>query len=462
MKENMKSRAVKLFGIFLGAMLIMTIVSRMIVTQKMPVVTTTGIKSESIAHRVEVGGTIEAEKQTPVFIAEGLRVSEVFVKQGSKIGKGAHLLRLDEDYLASVTADAEKELEEFMEKGDAYADGDRTPVFTESGLRVSQVCVKKGDSVYAGQPLIRLDTDYLYRKISDMEGELDSQRLTRDGMYEAEDSRSADALSKQIDEKQRELDRYNSIWDNGGTVYSSCGGVVTDILIKAGDITMEQAVALVSSSPELSGEAERLRRRIDALKKAAEHMGYINSPAGGIITEAALRAGDLTADGAAFIISDESSGKVFTGIVPDEEVEYLKVGDKVSISAGGNARAKDQKISLMTRKGGDGCRIEVPVESDDIKLGDMAELVTTKLSDERYDCLPFETVTAEGDKGKVFYITEIEGFLGKEYIVHSASCRIKEETGNMYALTDLGLTPETLIVRTSSKKLAEGMKVRPE
>ena len=54
-------------------------------------------------------------------------------------------------------------------------------------------------------------------------------------------------------------------------------------------------------------EAERLRRRIDALKKAAEHMGYINSPAGGIITEAALRAGDLTADGAAFIISDESS-----------------------------------------------------------------------------------------------------------------------------------------------------------
>jgi biotin carboxyl carrier protein len=326
MKENMKSRAVKLFGIFLGAMLIMTIVSRMIVTQKMPVVTTTGIKSESIAHRVEVGGTIEAEKQTPVFIAEGLRVSEVYVKQGSRIGKGAHLLRLDEDYLASVTADAEKELEEFMEKGDAYADGDRTPVFTESGLRVSQVCVKKGDSVYAGQPLIRLDTDYLYRKISDMEGELDSQRLTRDGMYEAEDSRSADALSKQIDEKQRELDRYNSIWDNGGTVYSSCGGVVTDILIKAGDITMEQAVALVSSSPELSGEAERLRRRIDALKKAAEHMGYINSPAGGIITEAALRAGDLTADGAAFIISDESSGKVFTGIVPDEEVEYLKVG----------------------------------------------------------------------------------------------------------------------------------------
>ena len=225
---------------------------------------------------------------------------------------------------------------------------------------------------------------------------------------------------------------------------------------------MEQAVALVSSSPELSGEAERLRRRIDALKKAAEHMGYINSPAGGIITEAALRAGDLTAEGAAFIISDESSGKVFTGIVPDEEVEYLKVGDKVSISAGGNARAKDQKISLMTRKGGDGCRIEVPVESDDIKLGDMAELVTTKLSDERYDCLPFETVTAEGDKGKVFYITESEGFLGKEYTVHSASCRIKEETGNMYALTDLGLTPETIIVRTSSKKLAEGMKVRPE
>ena len=28
----------------------------------------------------------------------------------------------------------------------------------------------------------------------------------------------------------------------------------------------------------------------------------------------------------------------------------------------------------------------------------MAELVTTKLSDERYDCIPFEAVSAEGDK----------------------------------------------------------------
>ena len=461
MKNNIKSRAVKLFLIFLGAMLAMTFVSRMVTTEKMPVVTTEGIKESSIVHKVKCSGSLTTERQTPVFVAEGLRVAEVFVKQGGRIGKGAHLMRLDKEYIADMTAAAEKELAEFMENGSPYS-GSKTPVFTQSGLRVAQVCVRKGDTVYGGQVLMRLDTDHLLSHIRDMEDELAADRLSRDGMYEAEDQRSAEALSLRIDEKQRELDRYNAVYNSGGAVCSPIAGVVTDMAAGAGDMTTDQAVALVSSSPELSSGAEQLRRRIDALKEAAEHEGYINSPVGGLMTEVNLRAGDMTAETAAFIISDESSGKIFSGMVDPDEVKYISVGDKVNISfSGGKQRLKDCEVTLLTGKDGDGYRIEAAVDSDDVKPGENGEMTKSCISEERYTCLPVDTVTLSGDNsGSIFYLEETEGFLGKQYVVHTASVKIVEENDNVYAVTDFALPPDTKLVRSSSKKLAEGMKVR--
>ena len=84
-----------------------------------------------------------------------------------------------------------------------------------------------------------------------MQNDIDADIMTRDGFYENEDQRSAEALTKSIEAKQREIERYIDIYNNDGAVYSDWTGVVTGVTVRAGDVTSDGAAVLINSEPDI-------------------------------------------------------------------------------------------------------------------------------------------------------------------------------------------------------------------
>lgn len=466
MKEKFKVKAVKYFLIFIVIMLVMTFISRMVYVSKLPRVMTTKIKTQALSHSVKCNGILEAVKRNPVIVPEGLRVSEVVVKPGDKVLNGDLLLQFDKEYLSEKISDLEKEIKSELETlPGAYDTTNKIPIFTQPDLRISEVYVKQGDSVQIGQELIRLDYDYLYDMINSLQNDLNSDLITRDGYYENDDNSSADALTNIIDEKQRKIDKYNAIASNGGVVYSSISGVVTDLNVTAGSITLDSAIALISEDPKLSFSISEKKTKLEKLKKVAEADGKIVSLSDGVISEVFLSAGDFTTETAAFIISDTSAGTVFTANITEEDIKYIAVGDIVSISfRNGKVRIDDCEVTLIIKGETEGSyKIEIPVVNEQLNIGEVGHLSTSVLSDQVYNCLPYSAVSFENNtemEGYVYVIEEIEGFLGTEYIVHKNSISIDDKNDTFYGTSSIVLDNSAYIVLSSSKELSEGQKVR--
>ena len=464
MKEKIKKRAIKYFMIFLAAMLILTFVSRMLYTERMPHVSYTKLTTQSIAHDLEYGGTVEALKSRPVFVPEGLRVLESDVERGDRVIKNQIIMKLDTEYLHKKAALLEKEIAEELESVSAYSSEGSIPVFTEAGLRTAEVCVKAGDSVSAGQVLLRLDSEYLSSRIADVQNSLNADISTREGYYENEDMHSAETITNNIEEKQRELDRYTEIYNNGCNVYSSASGTVISVLVKAGDVTSDSAVVLISGSPSVSCGLSEKQERLEALKKLDETHGNIYSPAEGIVTSKNAAIGELTSENAAFIVSDVSEGIIFRANVDESDIEYISVGDVFKLRfRNGRIKAEGCEVKRVYKAAdGSGYTVELSLESDELRAGEVGFLKGSILSEEKYECIPLNAIEfgRSETRGDIFYIEESEGFFGKEYTAKKCTVTVREKNGTYAGVDVNGLPPDAKIVLSASKKLYDGQKVR--
>ena len=98
------------FGIFMAAMLLLTLISRGIYAAGLPQVTTEMPKKTSLIHHVDADGNVIQGRELAVNLPEGLRVREVFVRPGDRVESGDLLVALDTDYLREKMEDGQAEL----------------------------------------------------------------------------------------------------------------------------------------------------------------------------------------------------------------------------------------------------------------------------------------------------------------------------------------------------------------
>ncbi|MDO5559943.1 MAG: biotin/lipoyl-binding protein [Oscillospiraceae bacterium] len=464
MKERFKVKTLKLFLCFLTLMLIMTFVSRMYYTGKLPRVTTVSFSTKGLKHTVESRGILDSVKKTPVFVQEGLRIAGIFVNDGDTVTKDDILMQLDEQYLSDKINTLEKELDnEIRNSPGSYEAQTKTPVFTQPGLRVAEVAVKQGDHVDNGQLLARLDIDFLNNCISDLVNDLNADYAARDGYYDQEDTRSADAISNTIEQKERTLQRYYNVSSCSGEIYSSRAGIVTDLFIQAGAVTDDSAVACISDDAQLVSSAAELQDKLNNLRAVAESGGKITSDYSGVISEVSLSAGDITTETAVFIVSDVSSGMLFCTTIKEEDTKYIAVGDTVSLSfRNGKVNMDECEVKVLLRNDTDGTyHVRIPIDNKQLSIGETGEMSSGVISEEQYDCVPVSAVTEENEKsGYLYVLEETEGFLGPEYTVRKVSVNIADKNDTYYGLSELGLDKETKIIISSTKDLNDGQTVR--
>lgn len=106
-----RKKVIKLFGGFLAVMLIFTILSRAVSGASMARVDTVKITTGTIEHKVRASGRVEAGQEAAVYTESGQRVKEICVREGQTVEAGEVLFRLDMEELEEQILAAQQELE---------------------------------------------------------------------------------------------------------------------------------------------------------------------------------------------------------------------------------------------------------------------------------------------------------------------------------------------------------------
>ncbi len=94
--------------------LVCTFLSRAASSMLTPKVVTRKPSTDKITHYVFSDGIIEAVKKTPVYIADGMLVDEVYIKQGDDIDKGMPLVRYNSEDLEKTLQACNIQMELYM------------------------------------------------------------------------------------------------------------------------------------------------------------------------------------------------------------------------------------------------------------------------------------------------------------------------------------------------------------
>ena len=111
MEVDKRKRVLKGFGVFLGGMLVLSLVSRGIYAEGLARVSVEVPERMAVGHVVEVSGNVKQSRELAVNVAEGLRVREVFVIPGDRVEAGSELFALDLDFLEERIRDKERDVE---------------------------------------------------------------------------------------------------------------------------------------------------------------------------------------------------------------------------------------------------------------------------------------------------------------------------------------------------------------
>lgn len=105
-----KGRIWKWIGIFFGAMVLFTLLSRAVYQHGTAVVTTVSPSSGTINHTVQITGKTVQNQEVAVTTIGGLRVGSVYVNEGQQVSQGDVLFSLDLDYLEETILKQEQDM----------------------------------------------------------------------------------------------------------------------------------------------------------------------------------------------------------------------------------------------------------------------------------------------------------------------------------------------------------------
>lgn len=464
--DKFKNKMLKYFIAFLAIMFAMTFISRMLYSERLPRVTAASVKYQSIVHYIKGSGTVEAVKKNPFFVSSGLRVNEVMVKDGDKVNSGDVLFTLDMEYLNEKISSYESEISyELNSQPGVYNNTTKSPVFTESGLRVREVYVMPGDTVSDGQALFRLDMDYLTVKINDLTNEINSDIFNREGCYAREDNNSADAISAAMNVKLDQAARYESIYSRDGVIYSNMDGVVTNVNISPGDITSDTAAVLLSSDPQYSDTVNIKRTQIEKLRVLAENNGNVVSNTTGTVSDLNIRPGDITGDTSALCISDSSAGMYFSSQLSEADASYISIGDTVTVRfRNGKIRSENCEITNIKKSQQEKeYIIEASIKNDQVQIDEIGEFNFSAMSSSKYYCFPASAVHFDSEsrtEGYVYLLKETEGFIDVENEVWMMRVTIDDSNDAYYGVASPDIMGDEQFVLSSTKELSDRQKVR--
>lgn len=210
---------------------------------------------------------------------------------------------------------------------------------------------------------------------------------------------------------------------------------------------------------------DQMALQLEKLEALWDMDGQILSPTEGIVTKCNVQTGEKTTDTTAILLADLRQGCKFTGLVAEEDSQYIGVGDRVLLQSGGGKVYKDLPVSTFSaaEELGGGYRITVQIDSNQLSLGENLNLSYTKKSQPYSICIPLAALRLdERNQPYVLVVEEANSIMGRELQAKKVSVTVLERNNRMAALEAGTLGAKDKVIVSSDHEIEHGSRIRVE
>ena len=295
------------------------------------------------------------------------------------------------------------------------------------------------------------------RKVDKAQSEL-SEAENALATYQEEQSKNSQAAS---DEQQKALyDDYIAKKEAYNEALKQQELTVKNANRTLEDATAPESVDTVSALTE-SNDLELKQLEVDRLQKIIDADGKITAPTDGLVTKVLVTAGETTTEDTAIRIADQSSGYKFTATLEKTSAKLLSKGDKIILDIGNDTTVEGLTIDSIDVSAEDKNFYEITV-SIPAKVKNLGSIATMRIekASKKYDtCVPLNVLHSDGEKYYVYVINEKETILGTETAVDKVQVEILDKNNELAAI-DGYFSWDQQFVLSSSKSLRDGDRIR--
>ncbi len=422
------------FAVFLGFMVICTLISKSVYAYRLPVVSTCEPESKYIEHKVQAEGIVTAGGEKTVTALPGLRIDSVLVQVGEKVEEGDALFQVD-------LADIKKLMEEKQNE------------ISKLSFQISAILENQATSQQRKElELARAREDY-------------------DTTSRLQDTQVGRALESYVQAE-------NDLEENGGdeelkdVLQSAAYGeadakAARDEAVKQAQRRVEDILLPEEITAELETarlEQTLLAESLQEYQKVLDNQGVVRATFGGVVTKVAVGAGERIPDTAVLLLSDESIPCRLKIVLDKEQRKYIGLGEQVLIRLEGKSRELEAKIDYLAESEGNPEKYEALITlPEGTGVPGMSGVVSRSENGEKHSlCLPADAVHSENDRNYVYLLKEREGILGQEYYVDEINVRVADKNDNWVAIEEGALDKESRIILSAAKEVEKGETVRWE
>lgn len=424
------------FAVFLGMMLICTVVSKSIYAYRLPMVATCRPESKYVEHTVKADGIVVAGGERPVTYLSGLRIDSVPVHVGDRVEEGDVLFSVD-------LADLEEKMEEKQKE------------IAKVSLQINTI----------------LENQELARQKKELE--LARARQDYDTTARIEDTQVGRALEEyvQAEENFREEGGEEEAGRESKNALQSAAYGESDAMAKR-DEALKQAERRVEDLllPENAAadlemaelEKGSLTEELMQYKKVKEEEGIIRAAFGGVVTEIMAGVGDRTPDTAVMLISDETLPCQLKVTLDKDQKKYIGLGDTLLVKVDGKSKELEKELDYLAEsKNAPGQYEALVVLPQGCGIPGMSGTISRTQTGEKYRlCIPASALHEKDEQGFVYLLRQREGILGNEYYVDEVNVKVLDQNENWAAVEEGVVDKDSEIVLSTTKEVKRGETVR--
>ncbi len=301
------------------------------------------------------------------------------------------------------------------------------PVVARSGLTVSNVKVRAGQHVEAGETLIQFDAVRLTKLLSQKQADLAKRKL----QSQLEAIEGQDTGAPEDDEDKKKAAQQEQ--------------------------TGKEKAALKARIAQI--EIEVLQAEVDELSGVLYGGASVTALQAGTITEVIAKPGDLTTEGALLRFAPAEGGLTARAGLETDKAKYLTAGVAATYMLSGDSRYRDGATVLTIAAKDDGYEACVALPEGEGALGQTVAMRVEQDTESFGMRVPIGALTTRDGSDGVLRIREGQSVLGAQEYAEFVPVNVLDKD-MQNAAVDGALRDEDEVISSSSKPIRDGDRVR--
>ena len=440
-----RKRFIKWLGVFLGAMMVLTVVSRAADSMNVARVSVTSMQNQIITHKVQGSGKVEGTRELAVFAQDGQRIEQVLVQEGQSVKEGQTLLKVSAQILSETIEKKEGELEELNLQAEDLTSADSVNG-TKKSLELSRA--QQNYSIAAG------NGDY---NVSSAQNELNLARQRLENYYNSlgftsdpETSSEEQALQDDVRAKQEALNQ--AIMSRNQALTEAQRGIEDASLGEATDGSLQNT----------KRQMKEVEKELEKLYALQEQGGEIKAPVNGVIKSISVMTGGQTGSDAVMVLYETTGELRMTASISRDDLKYVEVGGSAAVKGSSGTEITNARVESVREDDTDpDVRIlSIVVPENTLSIGESAEFTISRDNGPFATCIPLSAIYGETGKEYVFVMDEENSVLGEVQVLRKVEVHVQDKNDRYAALDAGSLTGDQKIVTAADRSVGEGSRVR--